>query len=412
MTTPKDSNIRGILEKIGEITEQAADDAYIFRGESEEHEKVSSTLYRQYEDEIEAGHVDIEAMQIAMLRDAKQHTDETNDIEILTQLQHYGGKTNLIDFTTDIHIALFFACNGSSKVDGRVILERARRTRHEVARNPRNRIISQKSVFVRPPKGFIEPELDKIILVPRELKQIMLGYLQKNHGISTATIYNDLHGFIIDQPNHETAYMEFFKGRTCQEKGNHREAIRHYTKSIESKPNFTVAYYNRSLVYLHEEEYDRTIEDCDKVISWNPDFAEAYCQRGAAYWYKGDYDQAIADCDKAIDLKSNFALAYNNRGAAYEVKGRLDQAFSDYSKAIELDSDLADAHYNRGIARLQWREWDKAGIDLRNAKSRGKDVTIAFHREHKTIKDFERQHGVNLPENIKAILAPPQGASG
>ena len=395
------------------MTEQAADDDdYIFRGESGEYEKVSSTLYRQYEDEIEAGRVDIEAMQREMLQDAKQHTDETDDIEILTQLQHYGGKTNLIDFTTDIHIALFFACNGSPKVDGRVILERTRRTRREVARNPRNRIISQKSVFVRPPKGFIEPEPGKIALVQRELKKTILDYLQKHHGISTATIYNDLHGFIIDQPNHETAYMEFFKGLTCQEKGNHKEAVRHYTKSIESKPNFTVAYHNRSTAYLHEEEYGRVIEDCNKVITWNPNFSEAYLQRGVAYWYKGDYDQAIADCDKAIDLKPNHALAYNNRGAAYEEKGRLDQAFSDYLKAIALDSDCADAHYNCGVARLQRREWDKAEIDLRNAESRGKDVIIAFHKEHKTIEDFERQHGVNLPENIKAILAPPQGASG
>lgn len=246
MTTPKDSNMRALLEKIGEITEQAADDDYIFRGESEEYEKVSSTLYRQYEDEIEAGRVDIETMQTAMLRDAKQHTDETDDIEILTQLQQYGGKTNLIDFTTDIHIALFFACNGSPKVGGRVILERTRRTRREVARNPRNRIISQKSVFVRPPKGFIEPESGKIVLVPRKLKKTILDYLQKYHGISTATIYNDLHGFIIDQHNHEIAYMEFFKGIACQKRGNYKEAIRHYTKSIESKPNFAVAYHNRS----------------------------------------------------------------------------------------------------------------------------------------------------------------------
>ena len=36
-------------------------------------------------------------------------TEKARDFEILTEIQHYGGKTNLIDFTTDYFIALFFA---------------------------------------------------------------------------------------------------------------------------------------------------------------------------------------------------------------------------------------------------------------------------------------------------------------
>ena len=48
--------------------------------------------------------------------------DDTTDIEILTELQHFGGKTNLIDFTEDYLIAIFFACDGSHEREGRVIL--------------------------------------------------------------------------------------------------------------------------------------------------------------------------------------------------------------------------------------------------------------------------------------------------
>ena len=38
------------------------------------------------------------------------------------ELQHYGGKTTLIDFTQNIYIALFFACNGSFDENGRITL--------------------------------------------------------------------------------------------------------------------------------------------------------------------------------------------------------------------------------------------------------------------------------------------------
>ena len=104
---------------------------------------------------------------------AKDYTHEKNDFEILTELQHYGGHTNLIDFTTDNHIALFFACDGSHNKDGRVILlEKTEEIKNQIEhpQNPQNRIIAQKSIFVRPPKGFLEPGQYNMIDIPKSLK--------------------------------------------------------------------------------------------------------------------------------------------------------------------------------------------------------------------------------------------------
>ncbi len=125
-------------------------------------------------------------------------TEEEIDFEILTEIQHYGGKTNLIDFTTDYFIALFFACDGLYDEDGRVILQKTDEIRVMIAhpRNPRHRVIVQKSVFVRPPKGFIEPREEQIVVVPSYLKQgslnicgIIMGYLQR---LSTMTSKDSL----------------------------------------------------------------------------------------------------------------------------------------------------------------------------------------------------------------------------
>ena len=55
----------------------------------------------------------------------------------------------------------------------------------KTTRNPRHRVIAQKSVFVRPPNGFIEPHKDNIVTIPPNLKQGILQYLRKYHGIST-----------------------------------------------------------------------------------------------------------------------------------------------------------------------------------------------------------------------------------
>ena len=155
---------------------------------------------------------DIESIQGEILDEAKAYSNETDDpLEILTLLQHYGGKTNLIDFTTDHLIAIFFACDRSAslKEDGRLILfERNEERKNQVLRprNPRNRVIAQKSVFVRHPDGFLNPDDVEIITIPAHLKQPLLAYLRKYHDISTETIYNDLHGFITNQHFHESAY--------------------------------------------------------------------------------------------------------------------------------------------------------------------------------------------------------------
>ena len=213
MNTQK-TELNRILEIIGRIAETTADGDFIYRGEPQHYEKVSSSLWRECQKEIGTEEFDIEAIQKQMLEVAKDYTHEKDDFEILTELQHYGGHTNLIDFTTDNHIALFFACDGSHDKDGRIVLlERTEEIKDQIEppRNPQNRIIAQKSIFVQPPKGFIEPKQYEIINIPKSLKELMLEHLQKQHGISTKTVYNDLHGFIRNQSTHQRTYIEGYE---------------------------------------------------------------------------------------------------------------------------------------------------------------------------------------------------------
>ena len=125
-------------------------------------------------------------------------------------------KSYLIDFTIDNHIALFFACDGFLDKPGRIILfQRTEKTNEDYKirepQNPRNRVITQKSIFVRPPKGFLESGQYDVIDIPKSLKEPILDHLQKQHGISTQTVYNDLHGFIRDQSSHQKTSIGIYQ---------------------------------------------------------------------------------------------------------------------------------------------------------------------------------------------------------
>ena len=389
-----------VLDLIRDIAKKSADGDYIYRGEPKCRRKVSSGLYRKYSENGAENLVNkilqkaIEAVQDKMLDAVSRFTSQDDNDEILAELQHYGGKTNLIDFTTDCLVALFFACDGAFSEDGRVVLLPKNLDDENIhiwrPRNPSNRVLAQKSIFVQPKRGFVEVEPDKEILIPKKLKESVLKYLRRHHGIYTESIYNDLHGFIKHQEIHHNAYVELTQGTIYFRQGKYEKAIKHYNEAITLMPNFDWAYLNRGTAYRVLGNLDRAIQDYSKAIEINPDFAEAYYNLGGAYMgrgNKGDLDRAIRDYSKAIALIPDYAEAYNNRGIAYRIRGEqgdLDRAIQDHSKTIELKPNWAETYHNRGVActkRGYEGDFDCAIRDLTKAiELKLNHVEIYFYR--------------------------------
>lgn len=418
----QNDSLSRVLKKILEIAEKSenGNGDYIYRGEPKCYPEVSSTLYRVFGNLFNITDFNKEVVP-DMLRDAKEYTDETDEDEIQHGLQHYGGKTNLIDFTKDFFIALFFACDGLPDEDGRVILkdktgdpdkngriilkdETGNTTAWVKApRNPQNRVLAQKSIFVSPLQGFIEP--DDIICIPKSLKPEMRDYLKKYHNISAGTIYNDLHGFI-----KRSAYTEFCNGLTAQNKREPEEAVKHYTEAVLLDPDYARAYVNRGIVYYDLKKYKDAIKDYREAIERRPKFALAHYNLGNCYRKKGDYDKAIDAYNEAIKLglsADDTADAHNNCGSAYYRKGEYLQAIDAYNKAIELKPDWAMPYCNRGEAWLHLGNWENARTDLTTAKKKGGDIIASFQNVYKSIADFERKIGIELPEDIATMLTQP-----
>ena len=361
-----DDLLQEILSVINELARKSAAGDYLYRGEPECYPKVSSGLYRKYE-KIAADDFDIGIVQREMLQNAKEFVGEAgeDDDEILDQLQHYGYSTNLIDFTTDSHIALFFACDGEPEKDGRVILLDKTRHSPRKPRVPDNRIIAQKSMFVQPTKGFVEPI--EVVTIPHGLKDRILKYLDQAHGVSAATIYNDLHGFIRYHKTHDSAYAAFYEALTHDRKGDRDAAIKAYTKSIELNRREPASYINRGNAHKQNGDFDLAIQDYDKAIELNPRSALAYSSRGAAYLSKGDYDIAVENCTKSIALDASASFAHTTRGTAYWNKGDYDLAIKDFSRVIELRPRSAESYTNRAAAYRSKGDYDSAIQDYDKA---------------------------------------------
>ena len=354
-----------VLQIFKEIAEKSADGDYIYRGEPEHYCRVSSTLFRECGG-IDAEHFDIQVVQKEILQEAKlmiaQHYE---DDDLMAQLRHYGYPTNLIDFTTDYLISLFFACDGEPDEDGRVLL--LKRSGHQLLepKRPESRVISQKSVFVWPPEGYIEDH--RMVTVPRKLKEPMLDYLNSHHGLSATTLYNDIHGFIRYHQGHESAYLEFYAGVTFLNLGQYCKAIERFSNSIRLNPHLPSALMNRGVANYHLGHYKLAIRDYDKALELAPHDSDLYTNRGEAFRLMGMYDLAIRDLDMAIELNPLDDKAHDNLGLAHMEMGDLDRAVQDFDRAIHLNPYSAKAHNNRGVAYQRKGNNDRAIQDCRKA---------------------------------------------
>ncbi len=385
------TELNRILEIIGNIAKISAAGSYIYRGEPKHYEKVSSTLYRKLE-AAKMLHLGVEEIQKEEVEAAKRYTKKTGEFEILTEIQHFGGKTNLIDFTTDYCTALFFASESFPFEDGRIILQDKTGAIKDWIREPQNpdmasRVSVQKSIFVQPPDGFIE--LDMEIVIPQSLKQSLLNYLKKEFDISIESIYPDLHGFVSSQDNRWSARANFAKGITYKEQAdkagnaaekneNYQQATKSFTEAINLMPQFAEAYGTRSFISRIKGDFDNAVADATKAIELNPGSTLAYTNRGKIYRTKGELNKAIDDFTKAIALDRGNAIAYNARGEVYLSASNFDNAIIDFNHSIIMGMRSPEAHNVLGSAYHKKGDYDNALANFDEAIRLKSDYPLAY----------------------------------
>ena len=247
----------------------------IFRGEPKEYPTVGSTLYRRYGLEDTALMAEAES---ALLRIARRYEPIEDDLELQALIQHYGGRSNLIDFTTSVWVALFFACNQMNHRDehGRLMALDAKANSdllmHRESELPdvARRMVVQQSVFVSTPTGVLDiARLDSVIDIPSNIKWPLLTYLRETHDIHVRSLFPDIHGFIQEQEEY-LPYRELIEaGHAFSRHGRHDEALRYFDLAgiADRHAGFqgqTDA--ARALTYLKQGDDENAMKFADRAI--------------------------------------------------------------------------------------------------------------------------------------------------
>ena len=356
---------------ISKIEEKISAGGYIYRGEHECYESVSSNLYRQrkknsYFFKDAPKEVDLPFLEETLVELAKRHriANEnkplSDDEEILDEIQHWGGETNYIDFTERLEVALFFACFGSYDKDGRILLKQEKSV-EEIRRpkKPETRVKAQRSVFIVNRSGTVEP--DDEIVIPREFKHIILKALNMlSSPINVYTMYGDIWGYVRFSKEYREVYFRFIniysQTRKWVESGfDDKKMLEKYAEKYRElsgrMPFIPQIHVGHATTQELLKKTDCSIKLCKEALSWDPyncgalySLGRAYLNKSGIITYLSDkkyINNSLAIFNKIVKenkSESEFMLVdcYLHRGKAHIVLKNFKLAILDFDKAIPI----------------------------------------------------------------------------
>jgi tetratricopeptide (TPR) repeat protein len=206
-------------------------------------------------------------------------------------------------------------------------------------------------------KGFKEPQ----VFYYRGL------YYLLNKEYSNAI--NDFTKAIEYKANYYLAYHDM--GCAKWALGDVQGALNDFRMAVDFNQKFDLAYNNMGRVKAALGNFEGAIADVGVAISLNPDFYVAYNNRGAAIYYLGHPDSAIIDFDRALTLQPDYLPAINNRAACLSKQTANAEAIILFDEIIKSDTSFGRAYLNRGLARELTGNLDGACSDWKKASELG-----------------------------------------
>lgn len=102
------------------------------------------------------------------------------------------------------------------------------------------------------------------------------------------------------------------------------------------------------LAYLEQNELDKALYECLKLVESNPTDADAQHLLGLIYAKMHNFQDSIKHFAQAIQLDPQQSLYHNNISNAYKRSGNLEAAIRHLNEALILDPNNAESYNNLG----------------------------------------------------------------
>lgn len=151
--------------------------------------------------------------------------------------------------------------------------------------------------------------------------------------------------YLVLVPKDKQEIAERILGENTDPKTAWQSAVNNSLSELESNPNDIDARFNLSVAYYHVGDYQKSVEEFEKVESLLP-FRTLWYQIEPieAYYELGNYDRVMAITDRVLNYHNRaFSELYILRGKIYQSRGQTDLARSEFQKAVQYNSSLREA---------------------------------------------------------------------
>jgi tetratricopeptide (TPR) repeat protein len=154
---------------------------------------------------------------------------------------------------------------------------------------------------------------------------------------------------IIEKPRETENYYQ--KGLLLAQTRDYRSALNYFDEAIRLDPEHVMAWFCRANTRFKLSELINSNNDMEYVFDASRDLSITRQQVDSASMMK-EYNKIVQDYNKVISLDPDFYFVYFNKGYVRSLMGDYWGAINDFSKAIIMKDDFAEAYYNKGLLLL------------------------------------------------------------
>jgi len=147
---------------------------------------------------------------------------------------------------------------------------------------------------------------------------------------------------------------------------DYNKALEQFDRIIAALPNFEKPYYGRALIHYRKDDYAKAKSDFERVIKFNPNDYKPYFYLGKISTNLKQYGDAIKYLQKASEINPDDSNIYLEMGNVYFIQDKYRPGIPHFKKALELDQNnleglqkLGECYYRTQIYYSAYSQFQK-----------------------------------------------------
>ena len=194
-------------------------------------------------------------------------------------------------------------------------------------------------------------------------------------------------------------------GVVLEKQGRIEEAMDHYLQALRINPNYLRAQYNIGLSLSKQGRLDEAVDYYLQALRINPGYEDAHYNLANILSKQGRTREAIDHYRQVLQINPDYAEAHNNLGLALEIQGRTEEAMDHFLQALRIRPDYVKASYNLGLAFYRKGNIEEAIAYFRRAlRIDPDDIETMYHLAKLYVGTSEYEEALILYQKLIVLL--------